>query len=64
MEIDLPPTTDRLRFAMARANRAAAQLGHDAILPEHMLFGLIQDEAGVAARALKTVNVDLTQLHN
>ncbi len=63
MDIHLPKLTDRVRFAMAYANGAAARLGHNAILPEHMLLGVIQDGEGVAAKALKTLDVDLPQLH-
>ena len=47
---------------MAHANRAALRLEHNAILPEHILLGLIQDSAGVAAKALVMLDVNLAQL--
>ena len=54
--------TDRARMAMAHANREALRLRHNAILPEHILLGLIREDGGAAAKALKAFDVDLAQL--
>ncbi len=48
----IPRTTHRLLAVMALANQEALRLNHDAILPAHILLGLIKDNGGTAAKAL------------
>ena len=48
----IPRMTDRLRYVMVLANDEAFRLNHDAILPAHILLGLLKDNGGTAAKAL------------
>lgn len=49
--------TDRARRAMALANQEAQRLGHDHIGTEHLLFGLVREESGLAAVVLREFRV-------
>ena len=50
--------TDRARTVMALANIEARRLGHEYVGTEHMLLGLVREEAGVAAHVLKNLGVE------
>jgi ATP-dependent Clp protease ATP-binding subunit ClpA len=51
--------TDRARRVLVLAQEEARRLGHDFIGTEHILLGLIHEEDGVAARALRDSGVTL-----
>jgi ATP-dependent Clp protease ATP-binding subunit ClpA len=50
--------TDRSRNVMQLANREALRFNHEYIGTEHVLLGLIKDDSGVAANALKNLGID------
>ena len=47
--------TDRARQALRFANEEATKRGHEYILPEHLLLGLIREGSGIGAAALNEV---------
>ncbi|MBL7216046.1 MAG: hypothetical protein ISS71_10250 [Phycisphaerae bacterium] len=51
--------TDNARDVMSRARQEAQKFGHDHIGTEHILLGLIEVKAGVAAEILSHRAVDL-----
>src|SRR6266487_4139405 len=51
--------TDRARRVVVLAQEEARLLNHDWIGTEHLLLGLIQEQEGVAARALEVLGVSL-----
>ena len=51
--------SDRARRAVVQAQEEARLLNHDYIGTEHILLGLLAERAGVAARALDSLNVTL-----
>ena len=51
--------SDRARRAIVHAQEEARLLSHDYIGTEHILLGLLAERAGVAARALDSLNVTL-----
>jgi len=51
--------SDRARRAIVHAQEEARLLNHDYIGTEHILLGLLAERAGVAARALDSLNVTL-----
>jgi ATP-dependent Clp protease ATP-binding subunit ClpC len=54
--------TDRARKVMQLANQEAQRLNHEYIGTEHILLGLIKEGSGVAANALKNLEVDLRKI--
>lgn len=50
--------TARAKNALALANLEARRLNHDFVGTEHLLLGLLDEDTGVAARAIKTLGVD------
>ncbi len=54
--------TDRARRVVVMAQEEARQLRHNYIGPEHILLGLIKENDGVAAEALKSLGIDLAAL--
>jgi ATP-dependent Clp protease ATP-binding subunit ClpC len=54
--------TDRARKVMQLANAEAQQHHHEYIGTEHILLGLLQEGTGVAANALKNLDVDLRKI--
>jgi ATP-dependent Clp protease ATP-binding subunit ClpC len=50
--------TDRSRRVLVLAQQEARLLDHDFIGTEHILLGLIDEEEGVAAKALKSMGVE------
>ena len=51
--------TERARNVMVLAQEEARHMRHDYIGTEHLLLGLLKEDEGVAARALRAVNVSL-----
>jgi ATP-dependent Clp protease ATP-binding subunit ClpC len=47
--------TDRARRVMVRAQEEARTLGHDCADTEHLLLALVQENDGVAAKALESL---------
>jgi ATP-dependent Clp protease ATP-binding subunit ClpA len=54
--------TDKARKVMKLANREAIRLNHKYIGTEHILLGLVEDGSGVAANALKNLDIDLRKI--
>jgi ATP-dependent Clp protease ATP-binding subunit ClpC len=54
--------TDRARRVVVLAQEEARMLEHDYIGTEHLLLGLIHEGEGVAAKALRALDVDLDTL--
>ena len=54
--------TDRARKVMQLANQEAQRFHHEYIGTEHMLLGIIQEGAGVAANVLKNLDIDLRKV--
>src|SRR5262249_12862056 len=54
--------TDRARKVIQLADQEAQRFNHEYIGTEHILLGLIADEAGVAAQVLTNLKVDLHQV--
>ena len=53
--------TDRARRVVVFAQDEARMLNHNYIGTEHLLLGLIHEDEGLAARALKTLGVSLDE---
>ena len=51
--------SSRAQRVLTLSQDEAKRLNHDYIGTEHLLLGLIREEQGIAARALKNLNVDL-----
>jgi len=58
------PYTPRVKKVLALAGKEAKALNHSYVGTEHILLGLLREEEGVAARVLKTLEVDLERTHN
>jgi ATP-dependent Clp protease ATP-binding subunit ClpC len=54
--------TDRARKVMQLANREAQRFNHEYIGTEHILLGLVKEGSGVAANALKNLEIDLHKI--
>ncbi len=54
--------TDRARKVMQLANEDAHRVHHEYVGTEHILLGLVKHGAGVAAEALKNLDVDLRRV--
>src|SRR5690625_1270743 len=49
--------TERAQKVLALAQQEAIRLGHNNIGTEHILLGLIREEGGIAAKALKELGL-------
>jgi len=58
------PYTPRVKKVLALAGKEAKQLNHSYIGTEHILLGLLREGEGVAARVLKSLNVDIERCRN
>jgi ATP-dependent Clp protease ATP-binding subunit ClpC len=56
------PYTPRVKKVLALAGREAKQLNHSYIGTEHLLLGLLREDEGVAARVLKSLDVDIERV--
>jgi ATP-dependent Clp protease ATP-binding subunit ClpC len=54
--------TDRARKVLKLANQEAQRFNHEYIGTEHILLGLVREGAGVAAKVLKNLDVDLQKV--
>lgn len=50
--------------AIALAQAESDRLGHDVVGTEHLLLGLIREEKGIAAQALKSIGVTLEKVQH
>jgi ATP-dependent Clp protease ATP-binding subunit ClpC len=55
--------TDRARLAVRLAEQEARRLNHEYLGTEHLLFGLVQDDRGVAANVMQVLigNLEILQ---
>jgi ATP-dependent Clp protease ATP-binding subunit ClpC len=58
------PYTPRVKKVFALAGKEARSLNHSYIGTEHILLGLLREGEGVAARVLKSLNVDIDRCRN
>lgn len=58
------PYTPRVKKVLALAGKEAKSLQHSYIGTEHILLGLLREGEGVAARVLKSLDVDLERTRN
>lgn len=58
------PYTPRVKKVLALAGKEAKALNHSYIGTEHILLGLLREGEGVAARVLKSLDVDIDQCRN
>ena len=58
------PYTPRVKKVLALAGKEANALNHSYIGTEHILLGLMREGEGVAARVLKTLDVDIERCRN
>jgi ATP-dependent Clp protease ATP-binding subunit ClpB len=49
--------TEKAREALVEAQHEAEQRGHSQIEPEHLLYALVQQEAGVVPQILQKLGV-------
>jgi len=56
------PFTDRVRKVFKCANEEARRFNHEYIGTEHILLGLIKEGSGVAANALRNLDIDLRKI--
>ncbi|MSU18729.1 MAG: ATP-dependent Clp protease ATP-binding subunit, partial [Lacunisphaera sp.] len=58
------PYTPRVKKVLALAGKEAKALNHSYVGTEHLLLGLLREGEGVAARVLKTLEVDIERTRN
>ncbi len=58
------PYTPRVKKVLALAGKEAKVLNHSYVGTEHILLGLLREGEGVAARVLKTLEVDIERTRN
>ncbi|CAF0688893.1 ATP-dependent Clp protease ATP-binding subunit [Candidatus Methylacidithermus pantelleriae] len=58
------PYTPRVKKVLALAGKEAKALNHSYVGTEHILLGLLREGEGVAARVLKSLDVDLERVRN
>lgn len=58
------PYTPRVKKVLALAGKEAKALNHSYVGTEHILLGLLREGEGVAARVLKTLDVDIERCRN
>src|ERR1043166_4780995 len=58
------PYTPRVKKVLALAAKEAKALNHSYVGTEHILLGLLREGDGVAARVLKTLDVDIERTRN
>ena len=57
--MDMEKLTNKSREAMLKAQETALEFGHQEILPEHLLYALLNQKQGLIPSLLKKMNVDL-----
>lgn len=58
------PYTPRVKKVLALAGKEARALNHSYVGTEHILLGLLREGEGVAARVLKSLDVDIERTRN
>lgn len=58
------PYTPRVKKVLALAGKEARALNHSYVGTEHILLGLLREGEGVAARVLKSLDVDIERCRN
>ncbi|MEX2382892.1 MAG: ATP-dependent Clp protease ATP-binding subunit [Opitutales bacterium] len=58
------PYTPRVKKVLALAGKEAKTLNHSYVGTEHILLGLLREAEGVAARVLKSLEVDIERTRN
>ncbi|MET3872828.1 ATP-dependent Clp protease ATP-binding subunit ClpC [Puniceicoccus vermicola] len=58
------PYTPRVKQVLALANKEAKALNHSYVGTEHILLGLLREGDGVAARVLRSLDVDIERCRN
>jgi ATP-dependent Clp protease ATP-binding subunit ClpC len=58
------PFTPRVKKVLALAGKEAKTLSHSYVGTEHILLGLLREGEGVAARVLKSLDVDIERTRN
>jgi ATP-dependent Clp protease ATP-binding subunit ClpC len=58
------PYTPRVKKVLALAGKEAKALSHSYVGTEHVLLGLLREGEGVAARVLKSLDVDIERCRN
>ena len=58
------PFTPRVKKVLALAGKEAKALSHSYVGTEHILLGLLREGEGVAARVLKSLEVDIERTRN
>src|SRR5712672_1904294 len=58
------PYTPRVKKVLALAGKEAKALNHSYVGNEHILLGLLREGEGVAARVLKSLEVDIERTRN
>ncbi len=58
------PFTPRVKKVLALAGKEAKTLNHSYVGTEHILLGLLREGEGVAARVLKSLDVDIERTRN
>jgi ATP-dependent Clp protease ATP-binding subunit ClpC len=58
------PYTPRVKKVLALAGKEAKALNHSYVGTEHILLGLLREGEGVAARVLKSLDIDLERARN
>ena len=58
------PYTPRVKKVLALSGKEAKLLNHSYVGTEHLLLGLLREGEGVAARVLKSLNIDIERCRN
>src|SRR5438477_6653829 len=58
------PYTPRVKKVLALASKEAKALNHSYVGTEHILLGLLREGDGVAARVLKSLEIDIERTRN
>src|SRR5437762_11078051 len=58
------PYTPRVKKVLALSGTEAKALNHSYLGTEHILLGLLRDGEGVAARVLKSLEIDIERTRN
>ena len=58
------PYTPRVKKVLTLAGKEAKSLNHSYVGTEHILLGLLREGEGVAARVLKSLEVDIERTRN
>ena len=58
------PYTPRVKKVLALAGKEAKSLNHSYVGTEHILLGLLREGEGVAARVLKSLDIDVERCRN